>query len=98
VIFHSQDDAQKRYLMTTSVVKPGADKLEIVDNPHPQAPNARHGVERCRRGSRFRVVDSGIEHPGKTEQTRGWEVMSAVEESVVQRRDPKQGTMMLRTR
>src|ERR1700730_9862760 len=36
------------------------------------------------------------EHPGKTEQTRGWEVMSAVEQSIVQGRDPKQGTTKLK--
>ena len=96
VIFHAQDDAQKRYLIDFWV-KPGADKLEIVDTRIRKAPR-REGTAwtlQTRQPIPWWWIPAS-EHPGKTEQTRGWEVMSAVEESVVQRRDPKQGTMKLK--
>src|SRR5207248_36844 len=96
VIFHAQEDAGKRYLVDFWV-KPGADKLEIVDTRIRKAPR-REGTAwtlQTRQPIPWWWIPAS-EHPGKTEQTRGWEVMSAVEESVVQRRDPKQGTMKLK--
>src|SRR5467141_3501065 len=96
VIFHAQDDAQKRYLIDFWV-KPGADKLQIVDTRIRKAPK-REGTAwtlQTRQPIPWWWIPAS-EHPGKTEQTRGWEVMSAVEQSVVERRDPKQGTMKLK--
>ncbi len=96
VIFHAQEDAGKRYLVDFWV-KPGADKLEIVDTRIRKAPR-REGTAwtlQTRQPIPWWWIPAS-EHPGKTEQTRGWEVMSAVEESVVQRRDPKNGTMKLK--
>src|ERR1700726_1316592 len=96
VIFHAQDDAQKRYLIDFWV-KPGADKLEIVDTRIYKAPK-REGTAwtlKARQPIPWWWIPAS-EHPGKTEQTSGWEVMSAVEESVVERRDPKQGTVKVK--
>jgi YHS domain-containing protein len=96
VIFHAQDDAQKRYLIDFWV-KPGADKLEIVDTRIYKAPK-REGTAwtlKARQPIPWWWIPAS-EHPGKTEQTRGWEVMSAVEQSIVQGRDPKQGTTKLK--
>jgi YHS domain-containing protein len=96
VIFHAQDDAQKRYLIDFWV-KPGADKLQIVDTRIRKAPK-REGTAwtlQTRQPIPWWWIPAS-EHPGKTEQTRGWEVMSAVEQSVVERRDPKQGTMKVK--
>src|SRR5438067_388195 len=96
VIFHAQEDPGKRYLVGFWV-KPGADKLEIGDTRIRKAPR-REGTAwtlQTRQPIPWWWIPAS-EHPGKTEQTRGWEVMSAVEESVVQRRDPKNGTMKLK--
>lgn len=83
VIFHSQDDAAKKYLVDFWV-KPQQDKLTLFDTRIYKAPR--------RDGDTWKLVTRqpipwwwipASEHPGQTEQVRGWEVMSALEEDVV---------------
>src|SRR6202140_1701615 len=74
VIFHAQDHAQKRYLVDFWV-KPGADKLEIVDTRIYKAPK-REGTAwavKARQPIPWWWIPES-EHPGKPAQPRGWEV------------------------
>jgi hypothetical protein len=96
VAFTAQDDAAKKYLIDFWI-KPTADKkLEIVDTRIYKAPK-RDGtgwILQTRQPIPWWWIPAS-EHPGKTEQTRGWEVMSAVEEDIVKRRSDHHGTVEL---
>ena len=96
VAFNAQDDAAKHYLIDFWI-KPTADKkLEVVDTRIYKAPK-RDGTGwmlQTRQPIPWWWIPAS-EHPGKTEQTRGWEVMSAVEGDIVKRRSDNHGTVKL---
>jgi hypothetical protein len=95
VAFNAQDDNNKHYLVDFWI-KPGKDKLQIVDTRIYKAPK-RDGTSWTLQGRQpvpwWWIPAS--EHPGQTEQTRGWEVMSAVEADIVRRRADNQGNVKL---
>jgi hypothetical protein len=95
VAFTTQDDPGKKYLIDFWV-KPTQDKLELFDTRIYKAPK-RDGsgwMMQTRQPIPWWWIPAS-EHPGKTEFTRSWEVMSAVEEDIVKRRDQNHGTVKL---
>jgi hypothetical protein len=95
VAFNAQDDPAKHYLIDFWI-KPTQDKLELVDTRIYKAPK-RDGTGwmlQTRQPIPWWWIPAS-EHPGKTEQTRGWAVMSAVEEDIVKRRSANHGTVKL---
>jgi hypothetical protein len=96
VVFHAQDDPQKRYLIDFWI-KPDQGKLRVLDSRIYKAPK-REGTSwtlAARQPIPWWWIPAS-EHPGKTEQTRGWEVMSAVEQDIVARRAADHGVIKLR--
>jgi YHS domain-containing protein len=95
VAFAAQDDPAKKYLIDFWV-KPTQDKLEVFDTRIYKAPK-RDGtgwMMTTRQPIPWWWIPAS-EHPGKTEQTRSWEVMSAVEEDIVKRRSENKGSVKL---
>lgn len=96
VAFHAKDEPAKKYLIDFWI-KPEQDKLAVFDTRIYKAPR--------REGTGWKLATRqpipwwwipASEHPGQTEQVRGWEVMSAVEENIVKRRAGPQGLFSLR--
>ncbi|HEY1724893.1 MAG TPA: hypothetical protein VGF89_05690 [Steroidobacteraceae bacterium] len=97
VVFIAQEDPAKKYLIDFWV-KPGPkpQQLELVDTRIYKSPK-REGtgwITQTRQPIPWWWIPAS-EHPGTTEQTRGWEVMSAVEEDIVKRRTENHGTVEL---
>jgi hypothetical protein len=95
VAFNAQDDPAKHYLVDFWL-KPTQDKLQVIDTRIYKAPK-RDGTGwmlQTRQPIPWWWIPAS-EHPGKTEQTRGWEVMSAVEEDIVKRRGDNHGSVKL---
>ena len=96
VVFHAEDNAAKKYLIDFWV-KPEADKLVVFDTRIYKAPR-QEGTSwtlMARQPIPWWWIPAS-EHPGKTEQARGWEVMSAVEEDIVKERAKDNGTFKLK--
>lgn len=96
VVFHAADNAAKKYLVDFWV-KPEADKLVVFDTRIYKAPR-QEGTSwtlMARQPIPWWWIPAS-EHPGKAEQARGWEVMSAVEEDVVKERAKGGGTFKLK--
>jgi YHS domain-containing protein len=95
VAFNAQDNPAKHYLIDFWI-KPTSDKLEIIDTRIYKAPkqDGTGWILQTRQPIPWWWIPAS-EHPGKTEQTRGWEVMSAVEEDIVKRRTKNHGTVKL---
>jgi hypothetical protein len=96
VAFNSQEDPAKKYLIDFWIKPTAQMKLEVVDTRIYKAPK-RDGTGwmlQTRQPIPWWWIPAS-EHPGKTEQTRGWEVMSAVEEDIVKRRSDNHGTVEL---
>jgi YHS domain-containing protein len=95
VAFNAQDEPAKHYLVDFWI-KPTQDKLQLIDTRIYKAPK-RDGAGwmlQTRQPIPWWWIPAS-EHPGKTENTRGWEVMSAVEEDIVKRRADNHGTVKL---
>ena len=95
VAFAAQEDPAKKYLVDFWI-KPTQDALEVFDTRIYKAPR-RDGTGwmlQTRQPIPWWWIPAS-EHPGKTEQTRSWEVMSAVEEDIVKRRGDNHGTVRL---
>jgi hypothetical protein len=96
VVFHAQDNAEKKYLIDFWV-KPEADKLVVFDSRIYKAPR-QEGTGwtlMARQPIPWWWIPAS-EHPGQTEQARGWEVMSAVEEDIVNERAKGNGLFKLK--
>jgi YHS domain-containing protein len=96
VVFHAQDNPAKTYLVDFWV-KPEAGKLVVFDTRIYKAPR-QEGTSwtlMARQPIPWWWIPAS-EHPGQTEQARGWEVMSAVEEDIVKERAKDNGSFKLR--
>lgn len=96
VVFHAKEDAAKKYLIDYWV-RPEAGKLVLMDARIYKAPR--------REGEAWKLVTRmpkpwwwipASEHPGETEQVRGWEVMSAVDRHIVGKRAEAGGIYKLK--
>lgn len=86
VKFHAEDSPEKKYLVDFWVT-PQQGKLSLFDTRIYAAPK-RQGtawVAFTRQPIPWWWIPAS-EHPGKTEQVRGWEVMSAIEADIVKSR------------
>ncbi len=95
VAFNAQDNPDKHYLIDFWI-KPAQDKLQIIETRIYKAPK-QEGTGwklQARQPIPWWWIPAS-EHPGKTEQTRGWEVMSAVEEDIMQRQARNNGRIKL---
>jgi hypothetical protein len=96
VIFHAQDIPAKTYLIDFWV-KPEGAKLVMFDERIYKAPR-QEGTSwtlRARQPQPWWWIPAS-EHPGATEQARGWEVMSAVEDDIVTERAKDNGVFKLK--
>jgi hypothetical protein len=96
VVFHAQDTPAKSYLIDFWV-KPEGDKLVVFDERIYKAPR-QEGTSwtlRARQPQPWWWIPAS-EHPGATEQARGWEVMSAVEDDIVHERAKDNGIFRLK--
>lgn len=96
VVFHAQDTPAKTYLIDFWV-KPEGAKLVVFDTRIYKAPR-REGTSwtlAARQPIPWWWIPAS-EHPGKTEQARGWEVMSAVEEDIVAQRAKDNGVFKMK--
>jgi hypothetical protein len=96
VIFHAQDVPAKTYLIDFWV-KPQGDKLVVFDERIYKAPR-QEGTGwalQARQPIPWWWIPAS-EHPGQTEQARGWEVMSAVEEDIVKERAKDNGIFKIK--
>jgi len=96
VVFHAQDVPAKTYLIDFWV-KPQGDKLVVFDTRIYKAPRQEGTgwILMARQPIPWWWIPAS-EHPGKTEQARGWEVMSAVEEDIVKERAKDNGIFKVR--
>lgn len=95
VVFAAQDNPQKHYLIDFWI-KPAQNKLQIIETRIYKAPR-QEGTSwklQARQPIPWWWIPAS-EHPGKTEQTRGWEVMSAVEEDIMKREAEDRGRIQL---
>lgn len=96
LVFHSKDDAQKKYWVDFWV-KPRAGKLEVIDTRIYKGPKKVDETWQLQtRQPRPWWWIPASEHPGKMEAKRGWEVMSALEEHIVSERERNGGKFQLR--
>jgi YHS domain-containing protein len=96
VVFHAQDVPAKTYLIDFWV-KPQGDKLVVFDTRIYKAPR-QEGTGwtlMARQPIPWWWIPAS-EHPGQTEQARGWEVMSAVEEDIVKERAKDNGIFKIK--
>jgi YHS domain-containing protein len=96
VIFHAQDTPAKTYLIDFWV-KPEGTKLIVFDERIYKSPR-REGTSwslQTRQPVPWWWIPAS-EHPGSTEQARGWEVMSAVEDDIVAKRAKDNGVFEIK--
>jgi YHS domain-containing protein len=96
VVFHAQDTPAKTYLIDFWV-KPEGEKLVVFDTRIYKAPR-QEGTSwslMARQPIPWWWIPAS-EHPGQTEQARGWEVMSAVEQDIVKERAKDNGIFTLK--
>jgi len=83
VKFHRQDDAEKRYLIDFWI-RPKQDQLSVLDTRIYKAPRRYEGKWTLwGRDPRPWWWIPASEHPGESEEKRGWEIISAIEQQIL---------------
>ena len=89
VKFHRQDDADKNYLIDFWV-RPAQGQLAILDTRIYKAPRRYEGKWKLwARDPRPWWWIPASEHPGESEEKRGWEIISAIEQQILANKNEK---------
>lgn len=96
-VFHAKDDPRKKYWIDFWVQPKGDDELTVLETRIYNAPSQQ--------GDEWQLVTRqpvpwwwipASEHPGESEQKRGWEIMSAVDRHIIDERAKNDGVYKLK--